>query len=224
MGLPHFLAEWIVPLQTDGGKSPVFVFPSSHSERTEMAIEVKVARCVGDDRPFWTINHDDGHLELVRREGVAALGTPYARPLQAIQPAGPFLLYGNCLGGYLAWETAHQLLAAGREIAGLLFFESPPRSDYANVRSGPMPVHSDNVWRPAHYYRPPELPVHLTHLMTAGWQSAGWWAPWQELALGSYETVIIPGETETAFKQREERIARHVRDWIDTSAARAAAG
>jgi hypothetical protein len=37
------------------------------------------------------------------------------------------------------------------------------------------------------------------------------------VALGSYEPVIVPGETETAFVDREERIARHVRDWIETA-------
>jgi hypothetical protein len=187
-----------------------------------MAVEAKIARCVGSDRPFWGIGHDDSHRDLVRQAGVAALGAAYARQLQAVQPEGPFLLYGNCLGGYLAWETALQLLAAGREIGAILFFEVPLRSDYATVKPGPMPVHSDNVWRLAHYYRPPELPVNLTHLMTTGWQTARWWAAWQELALGSYETVIIPGETEAAFEQREERIARHVREWIGSAEIRLA--
>jgi hypothetical protein len=214
-GITPFLAEWVVPLQPEGAMPPVFVFPSSHSERTEIAVEAKVARSVGNDRPFWGIGHDHSHLELVRRDGAAALGAEYARQLQAIQPEGPFLLYGNCLGGYLAWETARQLLHAGRDIAGILFFEVPLRADFDDVREGPLPVHSANLWRLSHYYRPPALPIHLTHLMTAGWQTARWWEPWQHVALGSYDLVTIPVEADAAFENREERIAQHVRDWIE---------
>lgn len=216
-GVTPFLAAWVVPLQPEGEKPPVFVFPSSHSERTEMAVEAKIARNVGSGRPFWGIGHDPGHLELVRRDGVAALGLEYARQLQAIQPEGPFLLYGNCLGGYLAWETARQLLDAGRDIVGLLFFEVPLRADFDDVREGPLPVHSANLWRLSHYYRPPALPIHLTHLMTAGWQAAGWWEPWQQVAQGSHDLVTIPVETDAAFEHREARIAGHIRDWIETT-------
>jgi hypothetical protein len=219
-----YRADWVIPLQPEGTRHPVFVFPSSHSERTEMAIEARIAACVVGKQPFWGVGFHEDHLEILRHEGAAALGAVYAQRLQEIQPEGPFLFYGNCLGGYLAWETAHHLLAAGREIGGVLFYEVPLRSDFATVKPGPMPVHSDNLWRLSHYYAPPALPIHLTHLMTVGWHGAPWWAPWQELALGSYETVIIPGKTETAFEQREERIARHFREWIDASESRTVSG
>ena len=42
----------------------------------------------------------------------------------------------------------------------------------------------------------------------------------EHVALGSIETVVIPGETQTVFANREERIARHVRDWIEQADAR----
>jgi hypothetical protein len=56
--------------------------------------------------------------------------------------------------------------------------------------------------------------------MTGPWHDRGWGAPWQQIARGAVETVVIPGETETAFVRREERIARHVRDWIEQAEAR----
>ncbi len=182
-----------------------------------MAIEARVAGHVGRDHPFWGFSRDASHLDRVRLNGVAALGAEYVTHLRAIQDKGPYLLYGVCLGGYLAWETARQILDAGEKIAGILFYEVPLRSDFAKVLSGPPPVYSPNLWRLAHYYRVQPLPVALTHVMTAGWHASGWWKPWQEVALGSYETVIVPGETETAFEHREERIARHVRDWIEAA-------
>lgn len=188
-----------------------------------MPSEAQMVGHVGGEHPFWGIGRDAAHLELVRQHGVAALGAAYVQQVRAIQAKGPYLLYGNCLGGYLAWETASQLLDAGEEIGGILFYEAPLRSDFANVRPGPIPVHSANFWRFAHYYRPPSLPVHLTHLMTAAWHGTRWWAPWQQLALQGNTTVVIPGETEAAFDHREERIAQHVREWLTACEARIAA-
>jgi hypothetical protein len=215
-----FVAEWVTPLQPEGMGRPVFVFPPAHDERSALAIEAKIAVHVGRDRPFWGFGGFSALREVLRSGGPEALGAEYVAQIRAIQPEGSYLLYGNCLGGYLAWETARQLLAAGEEIAGILFFEVPLRSDFARVRSGRPPVDHPNPWRLAHHYRVRPLPVDLTHVMTAGWHASKWWRPWQEVALGSFETVIIPGETETAFDRREERIARHVRDWIERSEAR----
>ena len=215
-----FVPEWVVLLQSEGTGRPVFVFPSAHSERGSLIIEGRMAAHVGRDHPFWGFGLDAAHRDLVAADGVAALGAEYVAQMQAIQGKGPFLLYGVCLGGYLAWETARQLVAAGEEVAGMLFYEVPLRSDFVKVRPGPVPVDSPNQWRLAHYYRVQPLPVDLTHVMTAGWYASKWWQPWQQVALGSAETVVVPGETETAFMHREERIARHVRAWIDTSERR----
>jgi len=102
----------------------------------------------------------------VDHSGVAALGAEYVAQIRALQTTGPYLFFGDCMGGYLAWETARQLLAQGEVIASMAFFEAPLRKTFAAVPTGPMPVDSANVWRLGHYYRPEPLPVALTHLMT----------------------------------------------------------
>ncbi|MGH2618314.1 MAG: thioesterase domain-containing protein, partial [Thermomicrobiales bacterium] len=138
----------------------------------------------------------------------------YVAQMRPIQGAGPYLLYGICVGGYYAWEAARQLLAAGEEVAGMLFYEVPIRSSFADGERRGL----------ARYYRPEPLPVDLTLLMTGEWQTRGWSAAWRKLALGTVETVVVPGETKAAFDRREERIARHVRDWIEQAEARVRAG
>ena len=219
-GITPFFPEWVVPLHPEGTGLPVFVFPSGHDGRASLVIEARVAGHVGRGRPFWGFRRDASSIDRARADWAAALGAECAMQMRAVQSAGPFLLYGNCFGGVLAWETARCLLEAGDEVAGILFYEVPLRSGHANVLPGPPPAHSANVWRLSHYYSVQPLPVHLTHVMTAGWRDGGWWKPWQEVALGSYETVVVPGETESAFDRREERIARHVRDWIATAERR----
>lgn len=222
-GITPFCPEWVTPLQPEGTGRPVFVFPSAHNVRSALAIEERVAGHVGRERPFWGFGCDEACLGRVWAGEGAALAADRARQMRRMQGEGPFLLYGLCFGAYAAWETARQLLETGETIAGMLIFEAPLRSDYATASPGPAPAHSTNVYRLSRYYRVQPLPVHLTHVMTARWRESGWWKPWQEVALESYETVVIPGETEKAFERREERIARHVRDWIEAAERRMAA-
>jgi thioesterase domain-containing protein/acyl carrier protein len=204
-GITPFFPDWVVPLQAEGTGRPVFVFPAGHHELTALAIEARVAVHVGRDHPFWGFGREDPQLTIARSQGVAALAAAGVAQIRAIQPDGPYLLSGNCSGGYLAWETARQLLAAGERIAGVLFFEVP-------LRAG-----GSSPWE---HYQAPALPIDLTHVMTRMWHDRAWGTPWEEVALGSYASVIIPGETERAFERRDERVAQHVRDWLEQAEAR----
>jgi hypothetical protein len=223
-GITPFFPDWVVPLQSEGTGRPVFVFPSADNEPMAMRIEAQVADLVGRDHPFWAFGRDDSQLDLVREQGVAAVIAEYIAQIRAIQAKGPFLLYGNCIGGYAAWETARQLLDMGEEVAGMLFYEVPIRPDFATVLPGHPPVHSTrNIMRLTHYYRPQALPIDLTYLMTQSWQGWSWWAPWRDVVLGTFETVVLPditlGREEFHARQRT-MLAEHVRDWINKAEAR----
>ena len=186
-------------------------------------IEARVAMHVGRDHPFWAFARDDSQLDLVHERGVAALAAGYIAQIRAIQGKGPFLLYGSCIGGYAAWETARQLLDTGEEIGGMLFFEVPIRPDFTTVLPGHPPVRSSrNLWRLSHYYQLHALPIDLTYVMTESWHPRDWWAPWRDVVLGTFETVVLPNLTlgsEAFLARRETMIARHLRDWIDTAEA-----
>lgn len=52
------------------------------------------------------------------------LGRIVAEALRAAQPAGPFLLAGHSFGSHLGLEVARHLLAAGREVAHLVVFDT----------------------------------------------------------------------------------------------------
>jgi hypothetical protein len=223
-GITPFFPDWVVPLQPEGAGRPVFVFPSADNEPVAILIEAEIADRVGREHPFWAFARDNSQLDLVRERGVAAVVAEYIAQMRAIQGKGPFLLTGACIGGYAAWETARQLLDAGEEIAGILFYEVPIRPDFATVLPGHPPVHETrNIMRLAHYYRPPALPIDLTYIMTETWHGMSVWAPWQDVVLGTFETVVLPDITlggEEFLARRQSLIAQHVREWIDKSEAR----
>ena len=208
-GTTPFFPEWVISLQSAGSLRPIFVFPTSHSDPSLRTV-THMAHQIGADHPVWGFAHTELHRDLVRREGVQPLGAEYVAQIRAIQPTGPYLLFGNCMGGYLAWETARQLLAQGEAISGMAFFEVPLRAEFSRVRTGPLPVEATNVWRLGHYYAPPSLPVRLTHVMTAHWASAGWWRPWQQVASMGMETVLLPDGSDLPHA---ERLAGAIRDW-----------
>ena len=212
---------WVVPLQREGHRRPVFVFPAGHDEIAALAIEAKVAVYTGRDRSFWGFRRDDSGLARARAGGVPAMAAVYISQIRAIQATGPYLLYANCAGGPYAWEVAAQLLAAGHEIAGILFYEVPldpkqvaPAPVITPVRDVSTPPTADTDYQPA------PLPVPLTLIVTEFWQQRRWSDPWRRVAMGETELVVIPDAIVSDPAQREQRIAVHVREWIERSEAR----
>jgi acyl carrier protein len=218
VGFTPFFPDWVIPLQREGSGRPVFVFPAGHDEMRALTIDAQIAAHVGRDHPFWGLRRVDPHLERLRAEGIPMLAAEYVAQMQRIQEEGPYLLFATCAGGYLAWEVASRFLAAGEAIAGILFFEVPLGRDFDKLIPGQTPAHTARPWELSLAYRPRPLPVDLTHILTDDWAARGWGDPWQRVALGSFETVIIPVKaigTQAYLARRQEIIAEHVRRWIE---------
>ncbi len=216
-----FLPDWVIPLQRSGSAAPVFVFPAGHDEMRALAIDAQIANHVGGSRPFWGFRREESGLDRAREDGVPTLAAEYVRQMRAMQEHGPYLLFGNYAGGYLAWETARQLLAGGEE-AAILFYEVPLRADFDRLMPGVTPAHTSREWHLSLYYRPVPLPVDVTHLMTDGWQARRWWQPWQRVVRGALDSVVISVAAigaEQFMASRQEIIAGHVRSWIDRTEA-----
>ena len=72
----------------------------------------------GSDEPFETIEEmAQFHLDAIRE----------------IQPHGPYILVGYSLGGLVALEIAHRLLAAGERVALLTMLDAYPYRGYLSV-------------------------------------------------------------------------------------------
>lgn len=222
-GISPFFPDWVVPLQREGAGRPVFVFPIAHNEPRALVKDAQVAALVGRGHPFWGLRQEHRDLERAKAQGVPALAAEYVTHMRRLQGRGPYRLYANCGGGYLAWEVAKQLLASGEDIVDMLFYQVPLRPDYARLMPGHTPAHISRPWHLSLYFRPHPLPVDLTVLMTESWRARGWWAAWQQVTLGVFDTVVIPDDAPEAHggaPSREEKIAHHVRTWIEEGEVR----
>jgi amino acid adenylation domain-containing protein len=109
----------LLPLKPSGTRVPLFLV---HELRGDVLCYRDLVRHLDPDQPAYG-------LEPIGRDGRAApmtrvsdMARRYLEEVRAVQPHGPYLLAGLCIGGNVAYEMAHQLEGDGERVAfvGLL--------------------------------------------------------------------------------------------------------
>ncbi len=111
----------VVPIQPLGSRRPLFAVPGHNGD---VFCYVDLARHLGTDQPLFALQApgmEPGQDPLTSIEEIATL---FARDMAAVQPQGPYLLGGFCLGGSIAFELAQQLTAKGHQVSLLVLFGS----------------------------------------------------------------------------------------------------
>jgi amino acid adenylation domain-containing protein len=111
----------LVSIRKSGSRPPFFCF---HGDGGNVLIYSKLAQYLGSDQPFYGLQSEglDGSSPLPRT--VEEMAARYVKEIRNVQPRGPYLVGGYCLGGTIAYEVAQQLHAAGEEIALLALFDT----------------------------------------------------------------------------------------------------
>jgi amino acid adenylation domain-containing protein len=119
----------LLPIQPYGSKPP---FICVHGHGGEGFSLVPLARYFEKDQPFYgfqSIGIQKKQFPLTRIESMAA---HYVAELRSLQPVGPYYLAGECFGGIVAFEMAHQLLGQEEKVAFLALIGMTP-TDFANL-------------------------------------------------------------------------------------------
>jgi len=94
-----------------------------HAEAGDVSLYYGLARHLASDQPIVGLCPPDvGDLGADRR--LEAMAERHVQEIGRTQPAGPYLIAGECAGGALAYEIARQLRAAGQEIALLALVDA----------------------------------------------------------------------------------------------------
>jgi amino acid adenylation domain-containing protein len=115
-------ASPLVGMRSTGSKRPFFcVHPATGSVLSYMTL----AREVDSDRPFYGLQARglDGDAKPI--DNVEEMAAAYVEAMRAAQPQGPYLLGGHSFGGFVAYEMARQLTAAGERVALLAILDTP---------------------------------------------------------------------------------------------------
>jgi thioesterase domain-containing protein len=128
----------IVPIQASGTRRPFFAVPGHNGD---VFCYVDLARHLGPDQPLLALQApglDFGQEPLTSLRDIAAV---FARDITAMQPQGPYLLGGYCVGGSIAYELAQQLTMQGHQVSLLVMFGSPCPTLFDLMNRGHAAIH-----------------------------------------------------------------------------------
>ncbi|WP_187415117.1 non-ribosomal peptide synthetase [Nonomuraea sp. PA05] len=110
----------IVPLNPGGTRQPFFCVHAGGG--TALGYR-ELARDLGPDQPFYALQSPglDGGELLTSLPEMAA---EYVKAMRAVQPEGPYLIGGWCLGGIIAYEMTCVLRAQNQRTALLVLIDS----------------------------------------------------------------------------------------------------
>jgi amino acid adenylation domain-containing protein len=88
-----------------------------------------LARELGEDQPFFLVGSTKQDIALLgETPSMRDIAACMRRKILTVQPKGPYIVSGRCIGSVLAYEVASQLRAAGEEVSLLLMIDAPTRS------------------------------------------------------------------------------------------------
>ena len=118
----QFWQQPLIQLNTNGTQTPLVFF---HGNFNGTGYWVKtMAKLLGPDQPLLIVApHGMGDEPIPPTiEAMAADRLPL---ITEAQPDGPYRLFGNCLGGPVAFEVARMLVAAGKKVELIVMLDTP---------------------------------------------------------------------------------------------------
>jgi amino acid adenylation domain-containing protein len=114
---PPVLPSGVFALHTQGTRQNIFWLHT---------LPVPLAKALGDDQPFFFVTLTARDIELLgETPSMNGIAAHMLRKIFTMQPKGPYILGGACVGSVLAYEVASQLRASGEEVSLLLLLDAP---------------------------------------------------------------------------------------------------
>ncbi len=104
-----------------GAPPPLFTVPAAGSTVWSFTA---LARHLPPEQPLYAFEPRGIEDREAPHRTIEEMAGHYVAELRAVQPHGPYSIAGRCFGGYVAFEMARQLRAAGEEISLLAIMDS----------------------------------------------------------------------------------------------------
>jgi amino acid adenylation domain-containing protein len=110
--------EWnsLVPLNPRGSKRPLFLVHS-------LMLYGRLPAALGEDQPFYALQPLPFEVHP-SNDYVERMLEDHIRQIKRVQPQGPYQIAGWCFAGWLAYEVARRLEAAGERVTLLALLDS----------------------------------------------------------------------------------------------------
>ncbi|HEY9809674.1 MAG TPA: AMP-binding protein [Halomicronema sp.] len=113
----------LVAIRSQGSKQPFFYVDGLGANIVNCT---NLERFFDPERPFYVLHPAglDGEKTLpTTPTTIEEIASDYLREIQTIQPQGPYLLGGYCMGAMVAFEMVHQLEKQGQSVLKLVMVE-----------------------------------------------------------------------------------------------------
>ncbi len=118
----------LLAMQPAGTLPPIFAF-------NNRSAYYPIARWFGTSRPFVDIQwREDATPPPISSQSITEIAADAAQLIRSFNPNGPYYLMGHCAMGYVAFETARQLRAAGAEVAVIFLLDTVAPGYVENMR------------------------------------------------------------------------------------------
>lgn len=131
------LSRSLVPLQAGSADvTPLFVV---HGGSGNVASFPRLARGLPTDQPVYGLQWDGAGSGRGQRT-VESMAEHYLAEVREVQPHGPYLLAGQCIGGLVAHEMARRLQDRSESVELLVMYDSPKLDSEAYVAAPRVPL------------------------------------------------------------------------------------
>lgn len=128
----------LFPVQTKGSLTPLFLVAGAHENRyyndetRESSYEEDFLRYfsslisfLGNNQPIYGFRPKGIFWGEKHHKNVYDMAATYIKELKKVQPVGPYIIGGECVGGSVAIEIAQQLVKSGDVVKHLILMDTP---------------------------------------------------------------------------------------------------
>jgi amino acid adenylation domain-containing protein len=176
----------LVAIQSGGAKTPFFLVPGGDGGKNILIVYAKLVYLLGQERPVYGFQARGWDGIQNPHNTVEAMATDYIKEIRTVQPEGPYLLGGECIGGVVALEMAQQLVAQGQKVELLVFLDTALPTLPRELR-----------YHVERFFQIPRISYHLRKL--------------QSLSEGERLTYIFNQASKVKEKLAEDSLSRHLK-------------
>ena len=116
----------LLTIQESGTRTPIFYL---HGDLTGGGYYcMKLSKGLGADQPFHALPPVDVSTYREKMPSIEEMAAMHLEAIRAVRPHGPYVIGGFCLGGLIASEVAHQLVATGEIVERLVIIDATAES------------------------------------------------------------------------------------------------
>ncbi|MFF7023207.1 amino acid adenylation domain-containing protein [Streptomyces klenkii] len=111
----------LVPIRTSGDRQPLFL---THPMGGNVLCYLPLSRHLPDDQPLYAFQAAGAEPGTEPLRTLPEIAASYIEAMRRVQPQGPYRVGGWSFGGFVAFEMARQLQAAGEEISQVVLLDT----------------------------------------------------------------------------------------------------